>query len=548
MITNLHIKNIGIIDDLEINLSEGLNVLTGETGAGKTLIIDSLEIISGGRFSKEKIRTGENYSLVEVCIYKPESQYSVDGNIIVSREIYSNGRNLCKINGRMVTVSELKEFMKNIIDIHAQNDNQNLLDSKLHLKYLDNFIGKEIKGIKEQYKEQYIQYIEIAKKLKENYGDEKEKQRKLDLLKYQLKEIENANLKENEEVELEERRKLILNSEKISINLNEADISIGENCIDNIGKAIRSLEKIEIIDEKYETTNSNLKNIYYELQELSRDICSYKEDIYFDEEEREEIESRLHLINSLKKKYGNTVQEILEYGNNIQKEIEVIENLEEYNNKLKNQLKLIEGEMLNKAIKINEIRNKFAQILSNLINEELQELEMKNATVNVQVKFNENQYFESGKDEVEIYIKTNIGEEQHELSKIASGGEMSRIMLAIKSVLANSDEIGVVVFDEIDTGISGKAAKSVSEKMKKIAQNHQILVITHLAVVAASADSNLYISKGIYNSKTRTNVKILQEDEIVEEIARISTGEITETSIKHAKELRQNSKVILKKV
>ncbi len=548
MITNLHIKNIGIIDDLEINLSEGLNVLTGETGAGKTLIIDSLEIISGGRFSKEKIRTGENYSLVEVCIYKPESQYSVDGNIIVSREIYSNGRNLCKINGRMVTVSELKEFMKNIIDIHAQNDNQNLLDSKLHLKYLDNFIGKEIKGIKEQYKEQYIQYIEIAKKLKENYGDEKEKQRKLDLLKYQLKEIENANLKENEEVELEERRKLILNSEKISINLNEADISIGENCIDNIGKAIRSLEKIEIIDEKYETTNSNLKNIYYELQELSRDICSYKEDIYFDEEEREEVESRLHLINSLKKKYGNTVQEILEYGNNIQKEIEVIENLEEYNNKLKNQLKLIEGEMLNKAIKINEIRNKFVQILSNLINEELQELEMKNATVNVQVKFNENQYFESGKDEVEIYIKTNIGEEQHELSKIASGGEMSRIMLAVKSVLANSDEIDVVVFDEIDTGISGKAAKSVSEKMKKIAQNHQILVITHLAVVAASADNNLYISKGIYNSKTRTNVKILQEDEIVEEIARISTGEITETSIKHAKELRENSKVVLRKV
>lgn len=548
MITNLHIKNIGIIEDLEINLSEGLNALTGETGAGKTLIIDSLEIISGGRFAKEKIRKGENYSLVEVCIYEPESENAIDGNIIVSREIYANGRNLCKINGRMVTVSELKEFMKNIIDIHAQNDSQNLLDSKMHIKYLDNFIGKEIIEIKNKYKEKYVEYIKITKELKENYGDEKEKQRKLDLLKYQVNEINIAKLKVNEETELEEKRKIMLNSEKISTNLNEADISIGENCIDNIEKAIRALEKIEIIDEKYEKTNSNLRNLYYELQEISRDIYSYKDDIYFDESEREEIESRLDLINALKRKYGNTVEEILEYANKTQKEIEIIDNLEEHNNMLKEQLKFVEEDMQNLAIKINKIRTKNAKILNSAINEELKELEMKNAEVNVYVNFNKDDYFENGKDEVEIFVKTNIGEEEHELSKIASGGEMSRIMLAIKSVLADSDEIGVMVFDEIDTGISGKATKAVSEKMKKIAQNHQVLVITHLAVIAASADNNFYISKETLNDKTKTNIRLLKENEVIEEIARISTGEITEMSIKHARELRKNNKTILKKV
>ena len=268
MITNLHIKNIGIIDDLEINLNQGMNVLTGETGAGKTLIIDSLGIICGGRFSKETIRKGENHSYVELNIYAPEDINSIDGNIIVTREIYANGRNTCKINGRLVTVSELKSFMSNYIEIHGQNDNQQLLDNKTHIQYLDNFIGEEIIYLKKQYKENYIRYNEIKRELRENYGDEKEKQRKLDLLKYQLNEIQEANLKIGEEENLEEKRKIIMNSEKIAKNLSEADMAIGENTIDIIGTAIRALEKIEDIDKKYEQTVSNLKNTYYEIQEI----------------------------------------------------------------------------------------------------------------------------------------------------------------------------------------------------------------------------------------------------------------------------------------
>ena len=266
MITNIHIKNIGIIDDIEINLNKGLNVLTGETGAGKTLIIDSIEIISGGRFSKEMIRKGEENSFVELCLYVPEDKNSIDGNIIVSREIYANGRNMCKINGRLVTVAELKTYMKSYIEIHGQNDNQNILDSRIHIKYLDDFIGTEIKQIKEEYKEKYIRYHELKKELKENYGDEKEKQRRLDLLKYQLTEIEEAKLKEGEEIKLEEKRKKMLNSEKIVESLNTVDEAIGEGTIDTISYAVRALEKIQMIDEKYQNFNNDLKNIYYELQ------------------------------------------------------------------------------------------------------------------------------------------------------------------------------------------------------------------------------------------------------------------------------------------
>ena len=296
MISNIHIKNIGIIDDLEINLNKGMNVFTGETGAGKSLIIDAINIICGGRFSKEIIRKGENHSYVELCMYSPDDINSVDGNIIITREIYSNGRNMCKINGRLVTVAELKNFMSNYIEIHGQNANQQLFDNKTHIKYLDNFIGKEIFDLKVEYKNKYTRYNEIKRELRENYGDEKEKQRKLDLLRYQLNEIQEAKLKTGEEEKLEEKRKIILNSEKIAKNLSEANNAVGENVIDMLSTAIRALEKIEEIDSKYTETIENLRNSYYNLQEISRDINNYMEDIEFDEQEIEKIETRLDTI------------------------------------------------------------------------------------------------------------------------------------------------------------------------------------------------------------------------------------------------------------
>ncbi len=542
MITTLHIKNIGIIEDISIDFNHGLNILTGETGAGKTLIIESLQIISGGRFSKEMIRKGETNSFVELCMYEPNNINSIDGNIIVSREINSSGKNMCKINGRMVTVNELKEFMNTFIEIHGQNDNQNLLNSKLHLNYLDNFIGDKIVKEKELYIQNYLKYKDVKSQLENNYGDEKEKQRKLDLLKYQVKEIEEADLKINEDEELEEKRKLMLNSEKIVNNLTESENYISDNSVDMISNAIRCLEKIENIDEKYINLNSNLKNIYYELQELSRDISSYKEDIYFDEQERNYIHERLDLIMSLKRKYGNSITEILEYSESIQKEITHIENLEEYINKLKLEKQQIEKKLNELARKMNKIRSENAIVLSGNINKELEELEMKNAKINIKVEFNELQYFKTGKDIVEFYITTNKGEDEKQLIKIASGGEMSRTMLAIKKVLADTDNMPILIFDEIDTGISGKAANSVAQKLKTISKKHQVMCISHLPNIAAIADYNYFISKDTEFERTKTQVKILEEKEVINEIARISFGEINSTSIKYAEELR-NKKV-----
>ena len=538
MITTLHIKNIGIIDDLSIDLNNGLNVLTGETGAGKTLIIDSLGIISGGRFSKEMIRKGENNSFVEICMYEPENENSIEENIIVSREINSNGRNMCKINGRMVTVNELKNFMSKFIEIHGQNDNQSLLDNKFHLKYLDGFIGEKLLKYKQEYKENYTRYIEIKQELKANYGDEKERERKLDLLKYQFNEIEEADLKEKEEEELEEKRKIMLNSEKISNSLNEADEAIGESSIDSINLAIRAMEKIEGIDTKYEAITSNLKNIYYDLQELSRDISNEKEDIYFDEQERNEVEERLDLIYSLKRKYGNNILEILNYKEEIEKEIQHIENLDDYNRKLKKELKQIKEKMTKLAINIHNLRKEYAKVLGININKILEDLEMKNAKINIHVDYKEEEFFENGKDEIEFYITTNLGEDEKQLSKIASGGEMSRIMLAIKKVLADTDKMPVLIFDEIDTGISGKAANAVAEKLNSISKNHQVLCISHLPSIAASADYNYFISKKVLNDRTNTNIKLLNEEETIKEIARISSGEINEATIQYATQLR----------
>ncbi len=538
MITTLHIKNIGIIEDITIDFNKGLNVLTGETGAGKTLIIDSLQIISGGRFSKEMIRKGEDYSFVELCIYEPKEENSIDGNIIISREINLNGKNMCKINGRMVTVNELKEFMSKFIEIHGQNENQNLLENKMHLNYLDNFIGEKILNKKQEYFNLFEKYCNIKQELKNNYGDEKERQRKLDLLQYQVNEIEQANLKIGEEKELEEKRKIILNSEKITKNLKEADNLISENGVDSISMAIKALENIETIDEKYEKIVSNLKSIYYELQEIARDVNNSKENMDFDEEERNYIEERLDLIYSLKRKYGNTIEEMLKYNDEIKEEIERISNLEEYNSKLIKEQKEIEEKMESLAEQIHKIRKQNAIILSEKINQELEELEMQNAKINIKVQYIENEFLKTGKDDVKFFITTNKGEEEKELSKIASGGEMSRTMLAIKKVLADTDKIPVMVFDEIDTGISGKAANSVSTKLKMIAKTHQVMCISHLPNIAAMADFNYFISKEVNQNRTRTQIKLLKENEVIEEIARISSGEINEISIKYANELR----------
>lgn len=484
------------------------------------------------------IRKGENYSFVEANIFCPFSEYSIDGNIVVSREIYANGRNSCKINGRLVTVNELKEIMSKIIDIHGQQDNRNLLDSSNHIEYLDSFIGNDIIEIKTKYRELYEKYIEIDKKIKDNYGDEKEKERKLDLLEYQFNEIEKAKLKIGEDEELQEKHKLMKNSEKLQENLNCIDDNLENAVIEGVSNSIRCLEKIESYGEEYSNKLTELKNIYYEIQEVSRDISSMKDDVYFDESDRNIVEERLDEIFSLKRKYGNSIKEIIEYKDKIQEEINTIENADKINERLKKELSEIEKEMKVLSKEMNFIRVKFATVLSKSINNELHDLEMNNAIFNVKVE-KEDKFNKNGLDKVEFMISTNKGEDEKELIKIASGGEMSRIMLAIKTILSDVDEVGTLVFDEIDTGISGRAAKAVGEKMKIISKKHQIICVTHLPTIAAKGDYNYFISKSVKEDKTVTSIKQLSEDETIAEIARIANGDITEIAIANAKELRK---------
>ena len=344
MITTLHIKNIGIINEITLDLNEGFNVLTGETGAGKTLIIDSLSIISGGRFSKDMIRTGETYSLVEACLFLPNVQEAEDSNVIVSREIHLNGKNLCKINGRLVTVSELKNFMKDHIDIHGQNDNQRIMEVANHIEYLDNF-SDEIQNVKKEYQMLYSEYKNLNEELKQNYGDEKEKQRMLDLLEYQKNEIESANLSISEEESLEEKRKIIQNSEKISMALNTSNNILSSSTLESVDEALKALSKIESLDSMYSKKYMELQNAYYDIQEISRDLEDLNSNVFFDEYEANEVLKRIDIISDLKRKYGNNIEEILRYKAEISDKIDNIKNLEDYIDTLNLKIKEVQVQM-----------------------------------------------------------------------------------------------------------------------------------------------------------------------------------------------------------
>ena len=535
MITTLHIENVGIIDDLTIELDKGFNVLTGETGAGKTLIIDAINIISGGRFSKEIIRRGEEFSFVELSLFLENNDDFPDGNVVISREVHLNGRNTCKINGRLVTVSELKNFMSNIIDIHGQNDNLKILSKMYQIEYLDNYCGKDLLKLKLDYNEKYSKYLDIKKKLKENFGDNKERERKLDLLQYEFDEIDGANLKIDEEDELIEKRTIYLNYEKISTSIAQT-VDSSDKAMATISNAVKAIEKIANIDEKYEKKLEEIRNIYYELEDFSHGINLMNDDMYFDENEINELESRLDLIHTLKRKYGNSIEEILKYRDSIEAEINRINNLDEENEKLRNELEQVIGYMNSISLKMHDFRSEISCKLNDRINGELVDLEMKNAKFNARVELTE-EFNQFGRDDVEFYISPNVGEDENELSKIASGGEMSRIMLAIKNVLADTDDTPVLIFDEIDTGISGKAAKSVGKKLRRIGGIHQVICITHQPSIAAVGNSNYYIYKNTIDGRTATAVKKLNKEEVIEEIARISNGEITNVAKQHALEL-----------
>ncbi len=536
MLGQLHIKNIGIIDEITINFEDGLNILTGETGAGKSLIIDSISAITGSRMSKDIIKHGESMALVEVCFFSGEETK------ILTREFYQNGRNICKIDGRMVTLNELKNIGEGLIDIHGQHDNQSLLNEKTHLDLLDSFCEREILPLKKKYQEQLDEYKAIKSKIKEGYGEPSERARRIDLLRYQKDEIENANLKENEEDELNNLRNLIINSEKIARALGDSYTNLHDNVLENLGAIAKELSSISHIDEKYEKLLQTVNDSYYSLNDASYDITSYIDETDFDENEQRKIEERLDLIFSLKRKYGNTIPKILEYLDNILKELDFLENSEEIIKKLEVEKLRKEETLKSLGVEIREIRKKYSKTIEQQVNKELQELEMKKAYIEFEFKETD-EFLENGLDIVQIMICTNTGEGVKSLSKIASGGELSRVMLALKVVLCEYDDVPTMIFDEIDTGISGQAGKAVAEKMKRIGKTHQVICVTHLPVIAAAGDFNYFIEKQEKNGRTVTLVNSLNEEQTVKEVARILAGnDISEAVLKHANEIRKNMK------
>lgn len=533
MLGQLHIKNIGIIEDITINFKDGFNVMTGETGAGKSLIIGSISAVTGSRISKDIIKTGCESALIEACFFEK------DKDIILSREIFANGRNVCKIDGEMAPLSKLKEIGESLIDIHGQHDNQSLLDATMHLILLDKFCGDEFNKLKQEYMELLHDYNLVKKELNNNYGDEKERSRKIDLLKYQIEEIKGANLKNGEEEELSDKRNLIMNSEKIMKALSNTYYNLNDIVVDNLGMAVHELSTIATLNEQYDKLLLNLNEAFYMLKDSASETLDLMNAVEFDENEQNDIEERLDAIYNLKRKYGQDIESILNYCNEISDELYKLQNSDEIINELKKKLDDLDDKLKNKALKIRKIRKENATQICKKVNKELNELDMKNASI--EFKFEElDNYTENGLDDAQILITTNLGEGLKPLSKIASGGEISRIMLALKNVFANVDDIPCMIFDEIDTGISGQTAKVVAEKMRDISKNHQLICITHLPVIAAFGDENFFISKYTKSGKTYTKVEHLKEENVIKEIARILDGDnASEISIEHAKELRK---------
>ncbi|TYQ15792.1 UNVERIFIED_CONTAM: DNA repair protein RecN (Recombination protein N) [Acetivibrio alkalicellulosi] len=566
MLQQLEINNIAIIDKVSIELGDRLNVLTGETGAGKSIIIDSINAIMGQRLSKELIRTGKDKAVVE-AVFKIDKtklidlfeEYGIqpeeDGTLIISREFTTSGKNICRINGKIATVSMLKLFGERLIDVHGQHDNQSLLRTESHIDLLDSFAEEKISKIKREYLKHLDKYRQIKDKLKSLIGDEGERERKIDLLRYQIDEINKSCLKKDEDKQLEKQKDLLLNSERIINTLSDSyevlatGSKTGKSVLDSINEVVSSFLDIEKFDEKYSEIAKRLENLSYELDDIVSELRTQRDCTEYDPHVLEQVEERLDVIYKLKKKYGDSIADILEYLQRAQNELDEIVNNKEIIIELNEGLKK-ESDILYKLAKdMSNERKKAAKLIESKIAVELNDLEMKNARFEVRIEFDQNEnesnkkYSQNGLDRVEFLISTNMGEPLKPLSKIASGGEMSRIMLAIKTILANVDKIPTLIFDEIDIGISGKAAQKVGEKLSFISKNHQVISVTHLAQIACMADNNFYIEKVTKDQNTTTKVRRLNENEIKNEIARIIGGiNISEITLKHAEEMIESAK------
>lgn len=546
MIERLYIKNFALIEDLALDLCENFNILTGETGAGKSIVIDAVSLLLGGRGQSEFIRTGAEKAVVEgVFRFSPGSRIfqllkdlgieNEEEEIILAREISLGGRNTCRINGRSLTLGQYKTIGLALVDIHGQHDHQALLQSDKHLYILDQFGGKEQEILCLDAKSKYDTWDAHKKELKELLGYEKERLQRLDFINYQLKEIEGAKIKTGELEELSREASLLSNAEKISSNLNTAYQQIfggerGQSAYDLLSKALLSLNDVKKYDEKLEQKISELEPALYLLEEAGADLRDYLEGMDFSPQRLEEIERRLQIIKDLCKKYGPLPEDVQKYRVRIKEELEKWEKSSERAGELEHLVNTDQERYLNSADVLSRQRRKLASELENRVMTELNDLAMPNTRF--AVKFNSCEPGPRGIEEIEFLISPNPGEPLLPVTKIASGGELSRIMLALKTIMAGLDGIETLIFDEIDSGIGGKAAQKVAEKLEKISGNQQVVCVTHSPHIAALADHHLLLEKDVKKGRTKTHIKYLCFEERVEEIARMLGGEMQTSELK----------------
>lgn len=552
MLINLHVKNLALIKEVDVDFSNGLIVLTGETGAGKSLLLGSVNIALGNKVSKDIIRNGEDFALVELTFLTKKEQadfirnmdiFVDDDNIItVSRKI-TESRSVSKINGETVNVKTLKTIMEMLIDIHGQHDHQSLLYPTKHLEILDKFAKDKIEHKLADLKELNNNYKKLKQKLDEYSMDEAQRAREIEFAKFEVDEIEQANLKENEDVDLETTYKKMAGAKDVAVELSSIYQLISyenENGVGSqINRAISLINSVKSDDEKITQFKECLYDIDSMCKDLDSDIVDYTESLEFDSNYINEIENRLNTINHLKIKYGNSIEKILEYQNEKQNYLDELINYEEEINNIKSEIDSIYLDMENISLDISEERKKAALVLQEQVTKSLIDLNFMAVNFEISIE-RSNTITDNGFDNVNFMISTNPGEPVRLLNKVASGGELSRIMLAIKSILASEDEIDTLIFDEIDTGISGKTATMVAEKMANISRHHQVICISHLSQIAAMADNHYLIEKKLENNSTITNIKKLSGDESIEELVRINgDGTVSEAAISHAKEMKE---------
>lgn len=545
MLQLLHIENIAIIEQADIVFESGFNALTGETGAGKSIVIDSLSAVLGQRTSRDLIRTGADKAFVSACFTDVLSNIGGDlgieaeDELLLQREIHADGKNVCRVNGRPVTVTQLRTLGSRLLNIHGQHDGQQLLDEEQHEVYLDNF-GR-MQPLLEDYRGKFDAMAALRRQMQALQMDESEKARRVDTLRYQIEELERADLKVGEEEELLGRRNLLRNSEKFIAAVSESDYCLNgsdeqEGAANLIHQAQNALNSVKNLDGSFEEIYNRLETIYCEVYDLAYTIRDKRDNFDFSPHELDEVEGRLDQLYRLKKKYGPTVEDMLAYLDHCRKELDEIEYADDTLQHLAGELKKAQKTAMASAQALSQARKASGEELARQILSELQQLDM--GKIRFEVAFDSKEMDATGIDEIRFLMSANVGEELKPINKIASGGELARIMLAMKNVLSEQDHVGTMVFDEVDTGVSGRAAQKVAEKMARISRKKQVLCVTHLPQLAAMADNHFSVEKGEMDNRTYTKVQRLDRKQRQQELARLTGGaHVSDVMLRGAEEL-----------